>query len=91
MTASDTAENTLKKAKNLADMSHTAMLALPYGKDLLGDLLGINVCALTAITDKGLAAAFADKLAAEYDTPEYTEVSAALKAKSAKKGRKVNG
>jgi ribosomal protein L7Ae-like RNA K-turn-binding protein len=91
MTASDTAQNTLKKAKNLAEMSNALLLALPYEKDALGELLGKNVCALIAITDKGLAAAFADKLAAEYGTPEYIEILAALKVKSARRGRKING
>ncbi len=90
MTASDAAQNTLKKARNLAETSGASLLALPYSKDALGELLGKKACALTAITDKGLAAAFADKLAAEYAAPEYADVSAALKVKSAEKGRKIN-
>ncbi len=90
MTASDTAQNTIKKAKNLAEISGAALLALPYSKDSLGELLDKRVCALMTITDTGLAAAFADKLAAEYAAPEYTDISAALKVKSAKKGRKAN-
>ncbi len=39
LTASDPAQNTLKKAKNLAEMSGAALLALPYSKDSLGELL----------------------------------------------------
>ena len=90
MTASDTAQNTSKKATNLAELSGAVFLRLPYDKDSLGELLNKNVCAIMAVTDLGLATAFADKLAAEYETPEYTEVLSALRAKSVRKGRKVN-
>ncbi len=90
MTASDAAQNTQKKAKNLAEISEAALLALPFGKDLLGNLLNKKVCALTAITDMGLAAAFAEKLAVEYPDPEYERVAEALRARSARKGRKLN-
>ncbi len=90
MTASDTAPNTSKKAANLADLSGAVFLRLPYDKDSLGELLNKNVCAIMAVTDLGLATAFAEKLTAEHETPDYTEVLSALRAKSARKGRKVN-
>ena len=90
MTASDTAANTGKKARNLAEFSGAEHIRLPYDKDSLGELLNKNVCAIMAVTDMGLAIAFAEKLAAEHETTEYTEVLSALRAKLARKGRKIN-
>lgn len=88
MTASDTAHNTLKKAENLAQWSGACYVSLPWDKDALGELLGKRVCAILAITDKGLALAFAQKLAAQY--PLYGDTAKALKEKSTRKGREFN-
>ena len=64
MVASDTADNTRKKAGNLSHWYGIPMIALPWDKDTLGELLDKRVCAILALTDKGLAAALQKKLAA---------------------------
>ena len=62
MTASDTASNTKKKAGNLSRWYEIPLVELPWDKDTLGELLDKRVCAILALTDKGLAAAFRQKL-----------------------------
>lgn len=88
MTAADTAHNTLKKAENLAQWNAAVLVSLPWDKDTLGELLGKRVCAILAITDRGLASAFAEKLAAQY--PGYENAVNALKEKSTRRGREFN-
>jgi len=76
MVASDTADNTRKKAGNLSRWYGIPMITLPWDKDTLGELLDKRVCAILALTDKGLAAAFLEKLAAAhpgYGVPEAAE------------------
>lgn len=89
MTASDTAGNTTKKALNLSVWEEVPHVRLPWDKDTLGELLDKRVCAILAVTDRGLAAAFAEKLAAQY--PEYGETAALLWEKPSGKGRKAHG
>ncbi len=89
MTASDTAGNTTKKALNLSVWGEVPHVRLPWDKDTLGELLDKRVCAILAVTDRGLAAAFAEKLAAQY--PEYGETAALLREKPSGKGRKAHG
>ena len=88
MTASDTASNTTKKALNLSEMGRVPHVRLPWDKDTLGELLDKRVCAIMALTDRGLAAAFAEKLAAQM--PEYGATAALLRDKPARKGRKAH-
>ena len=88
MTASDTASNTTKKALNLSEWGRAPHVRLPWDKDTLGELLNKRVCAILALTDRGLAAAFAEKLAAEY--PEYGQTAELLKAGASRKGRKAH-
>ena len=64
MVASDTADNTRKKAGNLSRWYGIPMITLPWDKDTLGELLDKRVCAILALTDKGLAAALQKKLSA---------------------------
>ena len=64
MVASDTADNTRKKAGNLSRWYGIPLIALPWDKDTLGELLDKRVCAILALTDKGLAAALQKKLSA---------------------------
>ena len=64
MVASDTADNTKKKAGNLSRWYGIPLVSLPWDKDALGELLDKRVCAILALTDKGLAEAFRQKLAA---------------------------
>lgn len=91
MTALDTAGNTRKKADNLSSWYHIPHLHLPWEKDPLGELLDKRVCAILALTDRGMAAAFVQKLALQYpDNPEYAALEEQLRHKAARKGRKVN-
>ena len=83
MVASDTADNNRKKALNLGRWYRIPVVKLPWDKDTLGELLDKRVCAILALTDKGLAAAFLEKLAADH--PGYGEPEAA--EKTAWKGR----
>ena len=78
MTACDTADNTRKRAVNLSKWYRIQYVALPWDKDTLGELLDKRVCAIMALTDKGLAAAFLEKLAAAY--PEYEPAAEAFRA-----------
>ncbi len=64
MVAADTASNTRKKAGNLSRWYEVPLVSLPWDKDTLGELLDKRVCAILALTDKGLADAFRQKLAA---------------------------
>ena len=52
MVASDTADNTRKKAGNLSRWYGIPMITLPWDKDTLGELLDKRVCAILALTDK---------------------------------------
>lgn len=86
MVAADTADNTRKKAANLAAWNRTPQVSLPWDKDTLGELLGKRVCAILALTDAGLAVAFAEKLAAQ--EPQLAALAETLKGRQSGKGRK---
>ncbi|MBR3556304.1 MAG: ribosomal L7Ae/L30e/S12e/Gadd45 family protein [Oscillospiraceae bacterium] len=88
MTASDTASNTTKKALNLSEWGRAPHVRLPWDKDTLGELLDKRVCAILALTDRGMALAFAEKLAAR--DPAYAQTAEVLRAASARKGRKAH-
>ena len=88
MTASDTASNTTKKALNLSEWGRAPHVRLPWDKDTLGELLDKRVCAILALTDKGMALAFAEKLAAQ--DPAYAQTAEVLRAASGRKGRKAH-
>lgn len=70
MTAADAGENSRDRSERCAETCAVCAVRLPYDKDSLGELLGKRVCAIIAITDKNLALAFLEKLAAERE--EYT-------------------
>ncbi|MBO4331393.1 MAG: hypothetical protein J5827_04900 [Oscillospiraceae bacterium] len=88
MTASDAASNTCKKAANLSALNGTQPVSLPWDKDTLGELLDRRVCAILALTDRGMAEAFMQKLAAQL--PQYAQTAAAMKEKTVRRGRKFN-
>ncbi len=83
MTASDAAENTLRRINNFAEKSRIPHIRLPYNKDELGDALGIRACAAIAISDAGMAANIVERLEAEAPG-RYIEALTALKEKSEK-------
>ena len=88
MTASDTASNTTKKALNLSEWGRAPHVRLPWDKDTLGELLDKRVCAILALTDRVMATAFAEKLAAQ--DPAYAQTAEVLRAASSRKGRKAH-
>ncbi len=79
--ASDAAGNTLRRAEHFAQMGNCPCLTLPFEKGDLGRAVGRNSVALAAITDIGLAAAFAERLAA-LDAEQYGEASETLAKKA---------
>lgn len=88
MTAADTAENTREKAEYIAGLCSVTAIRLPYDKDSLGELLGKRVCAVLAITDKNLAKAFLQKLAADDGTYAPAAQTLQERLKSRKERRK---
>ena len=61
--AGDAAENTVRRAKHFADVGACILLTLPYTKADLGQAVGRASAAIVAVTDIGLAAAVARRLA----------------------------
>ncbi len=62
--ACDAADNTIRRAHQFTQAVKTIPLTLPLDKAALGGCLGRESCAMVALTDVGLAAAAAEKLAA---------------------------
>lgn len=81
LTASDAAENTLRRAERFAESAGAPCLAAPFTKAELGGALGRSSCALLAFTDVGLASAAAEKLAWE-DAERYGPAAETLKEQS---------
>lgn len=68
LTAADGAENSIRRAAHFAQAGKVPVLSTPYTKGELGGTVGRSVCTMLALTDVGLAAAIAGKLA--QDDPE---------------------
>lgn len=62
LTAADAAGNTEDRARRWAEHGGVPWARAPWGKAELGFALGRSVCAVAAVTDRGLAAALAEKL-----------------------------
>ena len=62
MSADDAADNSIDRSRRWAEEGGAAWVRLPWDKETLGNALGRNRCAVAALTDQGLAAAFAEKL-----------------------------
>ena len=62
LTASDAADNSADRARRWAEESGVPWVRLPWDKETLGNALGRKLCAVAALTDRGLAAAFAQAL-----------------------------
>ena len=62
LTAADAAQNSADRAGRWAKEGSVTWVRLPWDKETLGAALGRKLCAVAAITDRGLAAAFAEKL-----------------------------
>lgn len=61
--AADASENTRHRAGRLAETGGMPLAELPHSKAEIGFQLGRSSCALLAVTDMGLAAGVADRLA----------------------------
>lgn len=61
--ARDAAPNTRRRCAHFGEAGNVLWLELPFTKEELGFHLGRGSCAMLALTDPGLAAAVADKLA----------------------------
>ena len=80
LTSSDAAGNTLRRAEHLAVEGHCLWLTLPFTKAELGGALGRGSAAVAALTDTGLAAAVAERLA-QADPERYGEAAARMELK----------
>ena len=80
LTSSDAAGNTLRRAEHLAEEGHCLHLTLPFSKAELGGALGRGSAAIAALTDLGLAAAVAERLA-QLDSERYGEAAARMELK----------
>lgn len=63
--AADAGDTTARRGARAAEVAGVPLATLPYDKAELGFRLGRSTCALLAVTDRGLAAAAAARLAAE--------------------------
>ena len=79
--ASDAADNTLRRASHFALSGGVPVLQSPYTKGELGLAVGRSSCAMLALTDYGLAASFARRLA-EADGEQYGDTAAELEEKA---------
>ena len=79
--ASDAADNTHRRIEHFADEGQCMWLRVPFTKEELGRALGRTSVAVAAITDIGLAAAVARRLA-ELDPARYEESAARLDVKA---------
>lgn len=69
LTAADAADNSVRRAQRWAEGCGVPWARVPWDKAALGFALGRSACAMAALTDAGLAAALADKLA--QSGPQY--------------------
>lgn len=81
--AADAADNTRRRAAHFAEAGKVPTAALPFSKEELGAAVGRNSCAMLALTDIGMAAALAKRLAA-LDEGQYGPLVSALDAKAQK-------
>ena len=62
ISADDAADNSIDRAGRMAELGGVPWVRIPWDKEALGGALGRKLCAVAALTDKGLASAFAEKL-----------------------------
>ena len=75
--ASDAADNSARRAEHFAQTGRCPLIALPFDKAQTGTAVGSPICAMLAITDAGLAAALAGKLA-QCDPVQYGPIAQTL-------------
>ena len=81
LTASDASQNSLTRARNFSEAAKAPHIVLPFTKDELGAVVGRGTPGMIAVTDIGMASAFADKLSAEVPG-KYDYTAAELKIAS---------
>ncbi len=86
LTASDAAEGGAQKVARCAREGNAPLVHTPLTKAQLGAAVGLAACAAVGVTDVGLAAAMAEKLAKS--DPAYGELSQHLGQKAAKTVRR---
>ena len=79
--ASDAADNTRRRIAHFADVGQCIWVRVPFTKEDLGRTLGRSAVAVAAVTDVGLAAAIAHKLA-DIDPVRFDETAARLDLKA---------
>lgn len=79
LSADDASDGSKRKAGFLAEELRVPHITLPYTKAELGMAVGRGTPGMLAITDVGMAANFASKLALAH--PEYSEYSEVLNIK----------
>ena len=62
LTAADAARNSVDRCRRWAEESGVTWIQVSWDKETLGNALGRKLCAVAALTDRGLAAAVAEKL-----------------------------
>ena len=72
LTASDAADNSADRCRRWAEESGVTWMRVPWDKAVLGAALGRRLCAVAALTDRGLAAALAEKLRPADQGPRST-------------------
>jgi len=79
--AADAADNTVRRTRHFADIGNCPWLRIPFSKEELGRAVGRTSAAILAVTDIGLAANIACRLAAE-DDAQYGGTAALLEKKN---------
>lgn len=85
--AADASGNAKSRAEGFIYGKKTPLIKLPFSKEELSEISGVNGCSMAAFTDTGLASVFMTQLAQGF--PEYSDTAGELAAKSEKeKARK---
>ena len=79
--AADAAPNTRRRAAHFGQAGNVLWLETPFPKSELGLILGRSSCAMLALTDAGLAANLAEKLAAR-DPERYGPAAQQLRVQA---------
>ena len=65
LTAADAAQNSVDRCRRWAEEGGVPWIQVSWDKETLGNALGRKLCAVAALTDRGLTAALAEKLLRE--------------------------
>lgn len=85
--AQDASDNARRRAETFVYGRSTPLTRLPYTKEAISGWVGKSGCAMAAVTDLGLAAAFSSALA-EADPETYSALAAQLAAQKEKAERR---